>query len=646
MKKIKLEESLLYAHSELAEEWHSERNKGLLPSQVKPKSNKKAWWQCRKNELHVWDAVISSRPRNGCPFCSGQRVHITNCLATLNPQLAKEWHPTLNDALTPFDFTFKSSKTVWWQCPQNESHEWNAPISRRGQGEGCPYCSGRKVNDSNSLATLLPFLAEEWHPVLNKELSPNDVTTGSNKHVYWRCRMNEDHVWETSIVNRSRGRNCPDCKRESKTSFPEQAIFFYVKQAFPDAKNRYIFDAKAKKNVEIDIFIPSLNFAIEYDGSRHKDLERDLKKNKILIEENVKMVRVRVADIPEMTHEDIGTFIHQNDNNVSLKNCLTEIGSYLTSTYRFVEKTKRLVEKWNEVDIERDRFTIYQQYITSLKGNSISNLRSDLLEEWDYVRNKGLNPEYVSISSNKRVNWICKKKESHKWKATVNSRTCNKGTGCGYCSNNKLDPDGSNSFAARFPEIAGEWHPTKNGDLMPSDVLPGTHKKVWWLCKKHPLHEWDASVDSRAKSQGGKNCPFCAGFRVNSSNSLATLYPNLAQEWHPTKNGELTPNDVTVGSNKKVWWQCRGNREHEWDISPNQRAGKQKTGCPFCSNRRVDIHNCLQTTHPHLVKEWHPTKNGDLTPKDVTKGSHKKVWWMKEKNGQLREWEARIDSRK
>ena len=33
------------------------------------------------------------------------------------------------------------------------------------------------------------------------------------------------------------------------------------------------------------------------------------------------------------------------------------------------------------------------------------------------------------------------------------------------------------------------------------------------------------------------------------------------------------------------------------------------------------------TPYPHLVKEWHPTKNGDLTPKDVTYGSNKKVWW-------------------
>ena len=35
-----------------------------------------------------------------------------------------------------------------------------------------------------------------------------------------------------------------------------------------------------------------------------------------------------------------------------------------------------------------------------------------------------------------------------------------------------------------------------------------------------------------------------------------SLYPDLVKEWHPTKNGDLTPNDFTHGSGKKVWWLC------------------------------------------------------------------------------------------
>lgn len=640
MKKINLEESLLHFNPVLARDWHKEKNNGLLPSDVKPKSNKKVWWQCPKNELHEWDAVISSRHLGrGCPYCSGQKPHITNCLAILNPPLAMEWHPTLNEDLTPYDYTFKSKKKVWWLCPKDMSHEWAAQVSNRANGDGCPYCAGKKVNNSNSLATLIPSLAEEWHPTLNEDLSPHSVTPGSNKKVWWRCKRDHNHEWRATIDNRTKGKNCPECKKELKTSFPEQALYYYIKQVFPDSLNRYIFTAKGKKEVEVDIYIPSLNFAIEYDGVMHDDLGRDLIKNKILLDEKVKLIRVRVPEIPKMINENIVIFIHDVNDKNSLIYCLTKIGIYLNSSYPLENEKKKLLNQWNLIDIEVDRFKIYEQYICSLKENSIANLRPDLLEEWDYEQNNGLNPEFVSVGSNKVVHWKCKKND-HTWKAMINNR--NNGTDCPYCSNKKIDSDGSNSLALRYPELSKEWHPNLNQDLTPFQVLFGSHKRVWWLCKKDSSHVWDATIDSR--TQGKRNCPYCSGKRVNNSNSLASLNPVLAKEWHPTLNGELTPNDITPSSNKQVWWLCNKNSNHSWKAKPNDRNGKSKTGCPYCSGKLVDIHNCLKTTHPELAEEWHPTKNGDLTPYEVSKGSHKKVWWMCKKNNS-HEWEARIDSR-
>ena len=35
------------------------------------------------------------------------------------------------------------------------------------------------------------------------------------------------------------------------------------------------------------------------------------------------------------------------------------------------------------------------------------------------------------------------------------------------------------------------------------------------------------------------------------------------------------------------------------------------------------------------LTEWHPTKNGNLTPQQVAAGSDKKVWWQKNCNGVL-----------
>ena len=51
----------------------------------------------------------------------------------------------------------------------------------------------------------------------------------------------------------------------------------------------------------------------------------------------------------------------------------------------------------------------------------------------------------------------------------------------------------------------------------------------------------------------GCNCPICSGHKVLVGyNDLASLNPELAKEWHPTKNGNLKPTQVTLLSEKKV----------------------------------------------------------------------------------------------
>ena len=120
--------------------------------------------------------------------------------------------------------------------------------------------------------------------------------------------------------------------------------------------------------------------------------------------------------------------------------------------------------------------------------------------------------------------------------------------------------------------------------------------------------------------------------------SLLRNNPELAKEWHPTKNGSLEPADLTPGSNKKVWWVCV--KGHEWQARVTDR-NYRKTGCPYCSGYRVCIDNCLYTINPTLASQWHPTKNDPLTPKDVTPGFSKKVWWICSEG---QEWEAVVNT--
>ena len=206
---------------ELLEQWNSGRNGSLTPQDVRPGSERRVWWRCDKG--HEWQSTIGSRARlgTGCPYCCGKRPAAGETdLATKQPALAAQWHPTKNGALTPRDVTAGSMRRVWWRC--EKGHEWQAMIFSRAEGSGCPYCCGKRVLPGfNDLAALCPDIAAEWHPTLNGSLTPQQVTKGSRRQVWWQCR--EGHVWKAYVFSRTRAKRagCPVCTgkiRQERTS--------------------------------------------------------------------------------------------------------------------------------------------------------------------------------------------------------------------------------------------------------------------------------------------------------------------------------------------------------------------------------------------------------------------------------------------
>ena len=190
------------------------------------------------------------------------------------------------------------------------------------------------------------------------------------------------------------------------------------------------------------------------------------------------------------------------------------------------------------------------------------------------------------------------------------------------------------------PDLLKEWHPTQNQAHDLQFITKGMNLKVWWRCQEG--HEWIASVNQRVRGTG---CPYCKGRLIwVGFNDLATTHPHLAKEWHPKRNGTLTPQQVSKGCNEKVWWQCQ--EGHEWWASVKQRTAEMPTNCPTCQGRRnlkIEVgFNDLATTHPHLAKEWHPTRNDALTSQQVTCGMGRKIWW---KCACGCEWRASILSR-
>eukprot|EP00128_Syssomonas_multiformis_P005004 Colp12_sorted_trinity150504_noHs@28846 len=127
------------------------------------------------------------------------------------------------------------------------------------------------------------------------------------------------------------------------------------------------------------------------------------------------------------------------------------------------------------------------------------------------------------------------------------------------------------SLAADFPAVIRQWHPHKN-TVGPEGVAPYSKKKYWFVCDEG--HEWETRLSDRTGK--GNGCPTCNHKRASSTNNLLVKHPTVAAEWHPTKNGDLAPEDVAGASCRKVWWQCK--EGHEWEAFVYSRT-IYMTGC-------------------------------------------------------------------
>ena len=134
--------------------------------------------------------------------------------------------------------------------------------------------------------------------------------------------------------------------------------------------------------------------------------------------------------------------------------------------------------------------------------------------------------------------------------------------------------------------------------------------------------------------------------KINISNnrkikSLKDEFPEIAKQWHPTKNGKLTPNDVTQGQATRVWWKCRCGKVWRTRLNGRHLRSKKPRGCPNCGKKKLSISlkkNALKKSgtfknkFPDLFNELHPTKNNHINFDEVSPHSHIRVWWICKKN--------------
>jgi len=302
-------ESLADLFSDMAAQWHPTKNGDMSPSEVNPGTTQRFWWKCSAADDHEWQvsAVGRTHRSSGCPFCTGRKVTRSNSLATLFPEIAAEWHPTKNGDLTPDEVTSASGKRVWWKCPVADDHEWRTMVANRKFGKDCPCCANQKISITNSLATLFPEIAAEWHTTKNGDLTPTDVIAGTDKKMWWKCPVADDHEWRGTPSGRSGARRhgCPQCtltprsKQEIQLAHELSALIDFDLEAH---KVRF-----AGRLRDVDIVFDALKLIVEFDGNwwhRNKG-DKDREKTALIEEAGWQVIRVRERPLDSIHVNDV-----------------------------------------------------------------------------------------------------------------------------------------------------------------------------------------------------------------------------------------------------------------------------------------------------------------------------------------------------
>ena len=570
---------LVTEYPEIAKEWNWNKNDNLIPNEFKSSSYKYVWWKCKGCSYEWRDRIINRVKGKKCPNCATKHLKNVypgvNDLTTTHPEVAAEWHPTRNEKLTAKDVKAGTSKTVWWMCNKC-GFEWQRSVRNQVETKtGCPFCCGRVlVPGVTDLETAFPEIAAEWHPTKNSHLTPKDVMAGSHIKVWWQCKKRH-HEWQAMIYSRTKEhQGCPKCSTAKQTSFPEQAILYYVKMSFTDAINRYKSDFLGKQ--ELDIYIPSIKLAIEYDGEAwhgREKLEREQRKYAICKKHGIKLIRIRegTAEIIQGI-ADKQLHICNSHDNLELDAIIKELMMYLNNRNLFGHITS--------VNTEKDRAHILKMYKTSVDNNSLTTLYPELIKEWDLDKNYPLLPEYFSTGSHEQVWWKCSKC-GNSWQSSILHRA-KSNSGCPVCAN-KVVISGLNDLATTHPELSKDWNIEKNGELTAKKITFGSSKRVWWKCHKCG-HEWQMSVNRRSSMNIG--CPVCMGRKlVVGKTDLLAKDPVIAKLWHPSKNGVITPEKVHAGSHTSAWWKC-DRCEHEWQKNIREQVKVRK--CPYCAKKFLE----------------------------------------------------------
>ena len=374
----------------------------------------------------------------------------------------------------------------------------------------------------NSLYKMRPHLVSEWSDK-NLPLTPDDISYGSNKVVWWRGKCG--HEWQTSVKARSHGENCPICSgsrviegiNDLATKYPEIAAEWSTKNL--PLKPTMVSAGSHKKVIWVD------KLGHEWTAS-------------------VKS-RVQGSGCPYCSHNLVlAGFNDLASRFPEIASEWSERNLPLTPDKVTAFKNTRV---WWKCHLGHEWYTListrsggsqcpYCSGIKLLIGfNDLATKYPTLAKEWS-ERNLPLTPDMVNEKSTKNVWWKCRTC-GYEWKSVVRARA--KGSLCPVCADRTVLA-GYNDLATTDPELLDEWDYEKNTGTLPTAVSRNSMKIVWWKCSSS--HSWRAKITDRTIEQ--KGCYLC-------EREFQSAFPQLLIMLYAVRNGlkVTTNNDKLIGIN-------------------------------------------------------------------------------------------------
>ena len=572
----------LVSFPELIKEWDYDKNGSYEGITIG--SSKSYSWICQKCG-NRWDAPVYSRSSgHGCESCRkkegakkrreaiAKKTH--NTIAERRPDLLAWWDYEKNEGVDPARVLCTSTLEYHWKCPVC-GYPWSTAANIKVRSKRCPACSSHVVwKGHNDFKTLYPELALEWSD--DNSVNPDDILPNSHYYANWKCRIC-GHPWPARVAERTKinGTGCPKCKTRYQSSFPEQAVFYYIKNNYPDTVRR--FRPKWIGKSEIDIYIPSISTGIEYDGytwHRNKK-DSDEKKGTMAKLHSIRLIRIREKGCPSIDDESICFSTTKFEGQRSYDS----LGSTIKEVISFLKQNDSEAEDIN-INIAEDYQKIYASFLSDVGKKSVASLFPEIAAEWDPALNNGLKPEFFLPGSSVEITWRCSVC-GETWPVSISERCGRDKSGCPVCSN-RVIASGINDFASKHPNLFKLWDYEKNNKLGidPKAICPSHRDEVNWICEKG--HPFTATTVSMVR---GKKCPYCSNRLVwEGFNDLASTFPDVALDWDYSKNGDKTPNSVVYTSSEKVWWICHV-CGHPWERVVGDRTVRHH-GCKKCADER------------------------------------------------------------